>query len=137
MDRDTSNIFLTGTNRVDVELEDPILMTMPPKPRLSMTEDPRAPRRRRLLTIGPRLLVSFLAIILLTALIGLLAVQQLSALTATTNELNTHDLPEVNTIGSLRTLLYRQRDLEQSLVTAKDQNTASNLTALTTTLDEI
>lgn len=104
---------------------------------MSVTEDSRVPRRRRLLTIGPRLLVSFLVIILLTALIGLLAVQQLSTLIATTNELSTHDLPEVTTIGSLRTLLYRQRDLEQRLVSADGQNIAGDLAALTTTLDAI
>ena len=112
-------------------------MTILQKPRLRVLKESHILRRRRLLPIGPRLLVSFLIIILLTALIGLLAVQQLSALIATTNELNTHDLPEVNTIGSLRTLLYRQRDLEQQLVSADDQNTTGNLAALTTTLSEI
>ncbi len=93
--------------------------------------------RRRWLSIGPRLLVSFLAIILLTGVIGLLAAQQLSALTTTTTELTTHDLPEVTIIGRLRTSLFRQRDLEQRLVSAGETDVTGDLAALTTTLDEI
>jgi PAS domain S-box-containing protein len=93
--------------------------------------------RRRWLAIGPRLLVSFLAIILLTGVIGLLAAQQLNALTTTTTELTTHDLPEVTTIGRLRTSLFRQRDLEQRLVSAGETDVTGDLAALTTTLDEI
>ncbi len=93
--------------------------------------------QRRWLPIGPRLLVSFLIIIVLTGLIGFVAVKQLRDLSAAATELSTLDLPEVSTIGSLRTLLYRQRDLEQRLVSPGDANTAADLATLTSTLDQI
>lgn len=95
------------------------------------------PRRRRWLPIGPRLLIGFQVIIVLTGLIGFLAVQQFSLLTATTAELNTHDLPEVITLGHLRTLLFQQRDLERSIVSKDDPDEASNLASLTSTLQQI
>jgi DNA-binding response OmpR family regulator len=54
--------------------------------------------------------------ILLTGLIGILAIRQFSSLSNTTTELNAHDLPEAITLVHLRSLLYRQRDLERSLL---------------------
>lgn len=71
--------------------------------------------KRFTLPIGLRLLLAFQIIILLTGIIGFLAVQRFSQLTSATTELNTHDLPEVITLGHLRTLLYQQYNLEQNL----------------------
>ncbi len=93
--------------------------------------------RKRWLPIGPRLLVSFLIIIVLTGVIGFVAVQQLSTLTANATELNTLDLPEVVTVERLRTGLYQQRNLERSLVSNDNGNTASDLATLKATLDQI
>ena len=67
-------------------------------------------------SIGLRLSLAFILVILLTGLIGLLAIQQFSSLTNTTTELNSHDLPEAITLVHLRSLLYRQRDLEFNLI---------------------
>ena len=72
--------------------------------------------KRFSLSIGLRLSLAFMLIILLTGLIGLLAIQQFSSLTNTTTELNSHDLPEAITLVHLRSLLYRQRDFERSLI---------------------
>lgn len=94
-------------------------------------------RRRLFLPIGLRLFLAFLVIILLTGIIGLFAVQQFSTLTATTTELNTHDLPEVITLGHVRTQLFQERDLAQSLVSTDDRNEGSNLASLTSTLKQI
>ncbi|GAC1344890.1 MAG: hypothetical protein NVSMB27_06420 [Ktedonobacteraceae bacterium] len=87
--------------------------------------------------IGLRLFLAFLVIILLTGIIGLFAVQQFSTLTATTTELNTHDLPEVITLGHIRTQLFQERDLARSLVSTDDRNEGSNLASLTSTLKQI
>ncbi len=72
--------------------------------------------KRYRLPIGLRLSLAFMAIILLTALIGILAIQQISSLTNKATELNARDLPEAITLEQLRTLLYRQDDLEHSLI---------------------
>ncbi|MDQ2829066.1 MAG: hypothetical protein M3Y74_08450, partial [Chloroflexota bacterium] len=64
--------------------------------------------------IGPRLLVGLLLVIVPTGVIGVVAAQRFDALATTTTELSTQDLPEVVMIGHLRTLLYRQRDLERA-----------------------
>ena len=93
--------------------------------------------RRRLLPIGPRLLVAFAGVILLTGVIGILAVQQFSALTAATTELNTRDLPEVIAVERLRTALFQQRTLEQRLMSAGETNMAGDLITLSTTLNQI
>ena len=95
------------------------------------------PLRRRWLPIGPRLLVSFLAIIVLTGLIGFVAVQQLSTLTDSATELNTLDLPEVITVERSRTAIYQQRSLEQRLVSPDNPDTPGDLATLKTTLDQI
>lgn len=73
-------------------------------------------RRKPFITIGVRLFFSFLVIIVLTGVIGFLAVQRFSALADATNELNTKDLPEVRMLGSLRSQVFQQYDLEQQLV---------------------
>ncbi|HVB22702.1 MAG TPA: ATP-binding protein [Ktedonobacteraceae bacterium] len=78
---------------------------------------PQGRSKRFMLPIGLRLLIAFQIIILLTGIIGFLAVQRFSQLTSATTELNTHDLPEVITLGRLRTLLYQQYNLELNLVT--------------------
>jgi len=64
--------------------------------------------------IGPRLLVGLLLVIVPTGVIGVVAAQRFDALATTTTELSMQDLPEVVAIGHLRTLLYRQRDLERA-----------------------
>lgn len=78
--------------------------------------------RRFSLSIGLRLFLAFLVIILLTGLIGALAIQRFSSLTNTTTELNSHDLPEVITLVHLRSLLYRQRDLERNFLFGANTN---------------
>jgi len=78
--------------------------------------------RRFSLPIGVRLSLAFMVIILLTGLIGLLAIEQFSSLTNTTTELNAHDLPEAIVLVHLRSLLYRQRDLERSLLAGNSLN---------------
>src|SRR5438270_7632081 len=72
--------------------------------------------KRFSLPIGIRLSLAFMVVILLTGLIGILAIQQISSLTNTTTEINKHDLPVAITLVDLRSLLYRQRDLEHSLI---------------------
>lgn len=72
--------------------------------------------KRYSVSIGLRLSLAFMLIILLTGLIGLLAIQQFSSLTNTTTELNSHDLPEAITLVHLRSFLYRERDIELSLI---------------------
>lgn len=64
--------------------------------------------------IGPHLLVGLLLVIVPTGVIGVMAAQRFDALATTTTELSMQDLPEVVAIGHLRTLLYRQRDLERA-----------------------
>src|SRR5579884_629238 len=68
------------------------------------------------LSIGGRLSLAFVAVILLTGLIGILAIQQISSLTNKAIDLNARDLPEATTLERLRTLFYRQDDLEHSLI---------------------
>ncbi len=76
----------------------------------------KARRKRFALPIGLRLLLAFQVVILLTGLIGFLAMQEFSNLTKTTTELNTHDLPEVLILSHMRTQLFEEKDLEWSLV---------------------
>ncbi|MCL4543880.1 MAG: ATP-binding protein [Chloroflexi bacterium] len=91
----------------------------------------------RTLPIGLRLFAGFLAIITLSGLTGALAVQRFSTLTAATTELNTHDLPEVITLGQLRTLLFEERDLDRNVVRGDEPQSAGDLTTLTSTLEKI
>ena len=63
--------------------------------------------KRFSLSIGMRLALAFMTIILLTGLIGFLAIQQFSALTSTTTELNSRDLPKVITLVHLRSITFQ------------------------------
>lgn len=72
--------------------------------------------RRFSLPIGLRLSLAFMAVILLTGLIGILAIGQISSLSNKAAELNARDLPEAITLEQLQSLLYRQEDLEHSLI---------------------
>ncbi len=73
-------------------------------------------------SIGLRLLLAFMALIVLTAAIGVLSVQRLSQLTTAISELNTHDLPEIIAIGRLRTALYQQLTLDRALLASDEQS---------------
>lgn len=72
--------------------------------------------RRLSLPIGLRLSLAFMAVILLTGLIGILAIQQISTLTDKAAEITARDLPEAVIVEQLHAMLYRQNDLEQSLI---------------------
>jgi PAS domain S-box-containing protein len=76
------------------------------------------PRTRFSLPIGLRLALAFLAVILLTALIGLLAIQQIASLTDKTTEVTMRDLPEAILAEHLRALLSQEKDLEYRLITS-------------------
>jgi two-component system sensor histidine kinase ResE len=62
--------------------------------------------------IGPRLLGGFLLLIVPMVVIGVTSMQRFNALTATTTELSTRDLPEITTMDHLRSLLFQLRDLD-------------------------
>lgn len=109
-------------------------MTLAQKKRFGAGQ-PRKTRRFSL-PIGLRLSLSFLAVILLTGLIGVLSIQQFSSLSNTTTELNAHDLPEAISVVQLRFLLYRQRDLEHSLLYGGDSSQAQLPLPATATPDE-
>jgi PAS domain S-box-containing protein len=85
--------------------------------------------KRFSLPIGIRLSLAFMVIILLTGLIGILAIQQISLLKNTTIEINKHDLPVAITLIDLRSLLYRQRGFERRLINSDSlpSNTSSTL----------
>ena len=90
--------------------------------------------------MGPirfRLFAGFMAIIALIGLVGALAVQRFSTLTATTTELSTHDLPEAITLGQIRTVLFQERDLARSAVRTDDAQRASDLAALTGAVQKV
>src|SRR5258706_12374493 len=74
------------------------------------------------LPIGIRLSLAFMVIILLTGLIGILAIQQISSLTNTATEINMHDLPVAISLVDLRSMLNRQSDLESSLIKGDSLN---------------
>ena len=80
--------------------------------------------KRLSMPIGIRLCLAFLVIILLTGLIGILAIQQFSSLTHTATEINAHDLPKATVMVHLRSLLYQQHDLEYNLI--NDNSTSSS-----------
>lgn len=71
-----------------------------------------------------------MAVILLTGLIGALAVQQISSLTSKATDLNARDLPEAIILERLRALLYRQDDLEHSLL-LDDDASLNHLSSIT------
>jgi two-component system phosphate regulon sensor histidine kinase PhoR len=87
------------------------------------TQSDRGPLRIGIwfnLPIGLRLFLAFMTVILLTALIGVLAIQQISSLTDKAAEINARDLPESIILAQLRSLLYQQVDLEQSLLNGNE-----------------
>lgn len=94
-------------------------------------------RRRHWLPIGQRLMMGFLALILLNGLVGVVAIVRLNTLAATTAELNTHDLPEVITLNHLRTLQFQARDLTRGLVSGDDITSQADMATLGSTLDQI
>ncbi|MGZ3615916.1 MAG: HAMP domain-containing protein [Ktedonobacteraceae bacterium] len=94
----------------------------------SVSMQTHKPKRFRL-SIGLRLSLALTMIILLTGLIGLLAIQQFSSLRNTTTELNAHDLPEAMTLVHLRSLLYWQRDFEHSLINGISPNNQATATS--------
>jgi PAS domain S-box-containing protein len=71
-----------------------------------------------------------MVIILLTGLIGILAIQQISSLTNTATEINMHDLPVAISLVDLRSLLNRQRDLESSLIKGDSLNLDTSTPAI-------
>lgn len=89
------------------------------------------------LPIGRRLFIGFMAIIVLTALIGVLAVHRLRALSAATAELVSRDLPEGLAVQGLRVALFQQRSLEQRLVSSDEHDTAGDLAALQAALNQV
>lgn len=83
-------------------------------------------RQRFTPPLGVKLFLAFQVVILLTGLIGLLSMQRFNSLTATTTELNTHDLPEVVALSHIRTLLFQERDLEWSIVHSDLSGSSTN-----------
>ncbi|MHB8617991.1 MAG: HAMP domain-containing sensor histidine kinase, partial [Chloroflexota bacterium] len=81
--------------------------------------------------IGPRLLAGFLLLILPTVVIGVVAVQRFSSLTATTTELSTKDLPEIVAADRLRALLFQEREVDPASATnwAAQVNAATSMAA--------
>lgn len=76
--------------------------------------------KRFSLSIGMRLFLAFLVLILFTGFIGLLAIQQIRALTDTAIELNVRDLPEAVLLEEVHGLLYQEQDLEHTLLNGDD-----------------
>ena len=61
------------------------------------------------LRIGVKLAAGFLAVVLLTALLGAIALVQMSRIHANAEEIATNLLPSVTQTGELRVLLNRMR----------------------------
>ncbi|MBT9513644.1 MAG: MCP four helix bundle domain-containing protein, partial [Acidovorax sp.] len=71
------------------------------------------------LRIGVKLGAGFLAVVLLTALLGVIALVQMSRIHANAEEIATNLLPSVAQTGELRVLLNRMRRAEAGMVTAR------------------
>ena len=71
------------------------------------------------LRIGVKLAAGFLAVVLLTALLGALALVQMSRIHANADEIATNLLPSVTQTGELRVLLNRMRRAEAGMVGAR------------------
>ncbi len=71
------------------------------------------------LRIGVKLAAGFLAVVLLTALLGAIALVQMSRIHANAEEIATNLLPSVTQTGELRVLLNRMRRAEAGMVTAR------------------
>ena len=67
------------------------------------------PVRIRSSRIGFRLFLAFQVVIILTGMIGIRSIQRLNAMSATIDELNRHDLPEVEVLGTALATLYQLR----------------------------
>ena len=72
------------------------------------------------LRIGVKLGVGFLSLLLLTALVGLIALAQMSRIHAQAEEIASNLLPSVSQTGELRVLLNRMRRAEAGMVTARN-----------------
>ncbi|MHB8674729.1 MAG: sensor histidine kinase, partial [Candidatus Limnocylindrales bacterium] len=90
------------------------------------------PVRMRSSAIGFRLFLAFQAVIVLTGMIGILAVERLNTMSATVEELNMHDLPEVVSLGNSLATLYRLRRFARDPGTASSVSQASLPTTLST-----
>ena len=112
---------------------------MTPAPKHPTPALPREgrPLQWQFLPIGRRLLIGFMAIIVLTALIGALAAHRLSALSAATAEVVKRDLPEGMAVQALRAALFQQRSIEQRLVSSNEQDVTGDLAALDATLSQV
>ncbi|PUA97406.1 methyl-accepting chemotaxis protein [Acidovorax sp. 107] len=71
------------------------------------------------LRIGVKLAAGFLVVVLLTALLGAIALVQMSRIHANAEEIATNLLPSVTQTGELRVLLNRMRRAEAGMVTAR------------------
>ncbi len=71
------------------------------------------------LRIGVKLAAGFLAVVLLTALLGAISLVQMSRIHANAEEIATNLLPSVTQTGELRVLLNRMRRAEAGMVTAR------------------
>ena len=71
------------------------------------------------LRIGVKLAAGFLAVVLLTALLGAIALVQMSRIHANAEEIATNLLPSVTQTGELRVLLNRMRRAEAGMVGAR------------------
>ncbi|RQO83364.1 MCP four helix bundle domain-containing protein, partial [Acidovorax sp. FJL06] len=71
------------------------------------------------LRIGAKLGAGFLAVVLLTALLGVIALVQMSRIHANAEEIATNLLPSVAQTGELRVQLNRMRRAEAGMVTAR------------------
>ncbi|CAN7351050.1 methyl-accepting chemotaxis protein [Acidovorax sp. LjRoot194] len=72
------------------------------------------------LRIGVKLGLGFLALVVLTALLGAIALVQMSRIHANAEEIATNLLPSVTQTGELRVLLNRMRRAEAGVVTARN-----------------
>ncbi|MDD2177662.1 methyl-accepting chemotaxis protein [Acidovorax sp. D2M1] len=71
------------------------------------------------LRIGVKLAAGFLVVVLLTALLGAIALVQMSRIHVNAEEIATNLLPSVTQTGELRVLLNRMRRAEAGMVTAR------------------
>jgi len=71
--------------------------------------------------IGTKLLLAFLAVLTLTAIMGVVAIQKLAAVRATTVEMGTNWLPSIHSLGNMETALAGVRRAELRLVLSKSK----------------
>lgn len=73
------------------------------------------------LRIGVKLGAGFLAVVLLTTVLGLIALVQMSRINANSEQIATNLLPSVEKAGDLRVLYNRMRRSEAGMVTSRSQ----------------